>query len=149
MAKMSRIDWYLQWNTPIDAYVNTEEEQLLVTKFSALYSVAKAAKDNNELASNSNIAKWRKAYYGTLNALNKAGTKESDKKSRQLRKMVYEFVESKIDNSIPTPHMVPKYKSDLPLIEVTEDFLRYNIDNIFGKYLNDRDERATYVDGTS
>lgn len=27
--------------------------------------------------------------------------------------------------------------------------MRYNIDNIFGKYLNDRDERATYVDGTS
>lgn len=149
MAKISRIDWYLQWGMDVEAYVNTDEEQDLVNKFSALYSIAKAAKEKNELANTKNLQRWRKAYYGTLKALKKDGTEDSETNSRQLRKMVYEFVESKIDNSIPTPKMTPKYKSDLPLIETTEDFLRYNIDNIFGKYLNDRDERATYVDGTS
>lgn len=149
MAKISRIDWYLQWGMDVEAYVNTDEEQDLVNKFSALYSIAKAAKEKNELANTKNLQKWRKAYYGTLKALKKDGTEDRETNSRQLRKMVYEFVESKIDNSIPTPKMTPKYKSDLPLIETTEDFLRYNIDNIFGKYLNDRDERATYVDGTS
>lgn len=149
MAKISRIDWYLQWGMDVEAYVNTDEEQDLVNKFSALYSIAKAAKEKNELANTKNIQRWRKAYYGTLKALKKDGTEDNETDSRQLRKMVYEFVESKIDNSIPTPKMTPKYKSDLPLIETTEDFLRYNIDNIFGKYLNDRDERATYVDGTS
>ena len=149
MAKISRIDWYLQWGMDVEAYVNTDEEQDLVNKFSALYSIAKAAKEKNELANTKNLQRWRKAYYGTLKALKKDGTEDSETDSRQLRKMVYEFVESKIDNSIPTPKMTPKYKSDLPLIETTEDFLRYNIDNIFGKYLNDRDERATYVDGTS
>ena len=68
---------------------------------------------------------------------------------RQLRKVAYEFVESKVDNNIPTPRMTPQYKSDLPLVQVTEDFLRYNADCIFTKYVNDKSERATYIDGTS
>lgn len=146
--KVSAIDMYLQWSVPIDAYVNTPEEQILLNKFVALFSIAKGAKDSNALANDENIAKWRKAYYGTLGALNKDGS-ISKRKSRQLRKIAYEFVESKIDNNIPLPKMSPKYKSDLPLVQVTEDYLKYNIDNIFSKYLNDRSERSTYVDGTS
>nr|DAF31191.1 MAG TPA: Portal protein [Caudoviricetes sp.] len=146
--KVSAIDMYLQWSVPIDSYVNTPEEQILLNKFVALFSIAKGAKDSNALANDENIAKWRKAYYGTLGALNKDGS-ISKRKSRQLRKIAYEFVESKIDNNIPLPKMSPKYKSDLPLIQVTEDYLKYNIDNIFSKYLNDRSERSTYVDGTS
>lgn len=146
--KVSAIDMYLQWSVPIDSYVNTPEEQILLNKFVALFSIAKGAKDSNALANDENIAKWRKAYYGTLGALNKDGS-ISKRKSRQLRKIAYEFVESKIDNNIPLPKMSPKYKSDLPLVQVTEDYLKYNIDNIFSKYLNDRSERSTYVDGTS
>lgn len=146
--KLKSVDWYLQWAIPIPAYVNTSEEEDLVTKFSALYSIALGAKENNELCNSKNIAKWRKAYDGTLGALTKDG-KISDKHSRQLRKVVYEFVESKVDNNIPLPKMSPKYKSDLPLVQVTEDYLKYNIDCIFTKYLNDRSERSTYVDGTS
>lgn len=146
--KVSAIDMYLQWSVPIDSYVNTPEEQILLNKFVALFSIAKGAKESNALANDENIAKWRKAYYGTLGALNKDGS-ISKRKSRQLRKITYEFVESKIDNNIPLPKMSPKYKSDLPLVQVTEDYLKYNIDNIFSKYLNDRSERSTYVDGTS
>lgn len=146
--KVSAIDMYLQWSVPIDTYVNTPEEQILLNKFVALFSIAKGAKESNALANDENIAKWRKAYYGTLGALNKDGS-ISKRKSRQLRKIAYEFVESKIDNNIPLPKMSPKYKSDLPLVQVTEDYLKYNIDNIFSKYLNDRSERSTYVDGTS
>lgn len=146
--KVHAIDWYLQWAMPIASYVNTTEENTLVDKFAALYSMALGAQQMNELANTENIKKWRKAYLGTLKALNRDGT-ESEKGGRQLRKIGYEFVESKIDNSIPTPKMTPKYKSDLPLIEVTENFLQYEIDNIFAKYLNDRSERATYIDGTS
>ena len=146
--KVKAIDWYLQWAIEIPAYVNTPEEEDLVTKFSALYSIALGAKENNELSSSKNIAKWRKAYEGTLPALTKTG-KVSEKQSRQLRKVVYEFIESKVDNNIPLPKMSPKYKSDLPLVQVTEDYLKYNIDCIFTKYLNDRSERSTYVDGTS
>lgn len=145
---MDRVDLYLQWNINEKAYVNTPEEQERLNKFVALYSIAEAEKQRCEFANNENIAKWRKAYYGTLNALNKDGT-ESKRQSRQLRKLIYEFIESKIDNSIPMPRMMPKYKQDMPLVEVTDDFLKYEIDNIFTKYLNDRSERSTYVDGTS
>lgn len=146
--KLKAVDWYLQWAISIPSYVNTSEEEDLVTKFTALYSIALGAKENNRLSNSKNIKKWREAYEGTLPALTKDG-KESDEKSRQLRKVVYEFIESKVDNNIPLPKMSPKYKSDLPLVQVTEDYLKYNIDCIFTKYLNDRSERSTYVDGTS
>lgn len=144
----SRLDMYLQWGLDVPTYVNTPEENLLVNKFVSLYSMALAAKNANPLSNTENIAKWRKAYYGTLNALKADGT-ESKRKSKQLRKTIYEFVESKIDNSIPKPKMVPKYKRDTILVQSTEDYLKYNIDNIFTKYLNDKSERSTYVDGTS
>ena len=147
-SKIDRIDWYLQWAIDIPSYVNTPQEEEKINKFVPLYNIAKAAKESNYLANSENINRWRKAYEGILPALNQDGT-ESKRKMRQLRKMSYEFVESKVDNNIPSPHMIPQYKSDLPLVECTEDFLRYNVDNIFTKYVNDKSERATYIDGTS
>lgn len=145
---MSRIDWYLQHSVPLEPYVNTPEEEELVNKFSTLYSMALGAKQANYFANNENIETWRKAYYGILPTLDKDG-KPSKEQGRQLRKLAYEFVEAKVDNSIPTPKMKPKYKADIPLVAVTEDYLVYNTDVIFTKYLNDQSERSTYVDGTS
>ena len=145
--KLTRVDMYLQRNIA-DQYVNTEEENEHVDKFAELYSLALSAQQNTEEANPKNLAKWRKAYYGTLNALTKDG-EESTRKGRSLRKMVYELIESKIDNSIPMPKIRPRYKTDLPLVSVTENYLKFEVDGIFTKYLNDRSERSTYVDGTS
>ena len=145
--KLTRVDMYLQRNIA-DQYVNTEEENELVDKFAELYSLALSAQQNTEEANPKNLAKWRKAYYGTLNALTKDG-EESTRKGRSLRKMVYELIESKIYNSIPMPKIRPRYKTDLPLVSVTENYLKFEVDGIFTKYLNDRSERSTYVDGTS
>lgn len=145
--KLTRVDMYLQRNIS-EQYVNTKEENELVDKFAELYSLALSAQQNTEEANPKNLAKWRKAYYGTLNALTKDG-EESTRKGRSLRKMVYELIESKIDNSIPMPKIRPRYKTDLPLVSVTENYLKFEVDGIFTKYLNDRSERATYVDGTS
>lgn len=145
---MDRIDLYLQWDVDGERYVNTEEEQEKLNKFMALYTIAFAKKDSNPLSNNENIRKWRMSYLGTLGALNKDGT-ISKRKMKTLRKMVFEFVESKIDNNIPLPRMQAKHAEERPLVEVTEDYLKYEIDNMYGKYLNDRSERATYVDGTS
>ena len=145
--KLTRVDMYLQRNIA-EQYVNTEEENELVDKFAELYSLALSAQQNTEEANPKNLAKWRKAYYGTLNALTKDG-EESTRKGRSLRKMVYELIESKIDNSIPMPKIRPRYKTDLPLVSVTENYLKFEVDGIFTKYLNDRSERSTYVDGTS
>ena len=145
--KLTRVDMYLQRNIS-EQYVNTEAENELVDKFAELYSLALSAQQNTEEANPKNLAKWRKAYYGTLNALTKDG-EESTRKGRSLRKMVYELIESKIDNSIPMPKIRPRYKTDLPLVSVTENYLKFEVDGIFTKYLNDRSERSTYVDGTS
>ena len=146
MGDFSRIDLYLQENVN-KYYQNTDEEQSLVVKFNTLYTTAKGAQERNELASPKNVEKWRKAYYGTLGALNKQG-EESERKGRTPHKTIFELVESKIDNSIPLPKIQPRYKIDLPVIDITENYLKFEMDRILTKYLNDKSERSTYVDGT-
>ena len=146
MSKLSRIDLYLQ--SGIKAYyTNTDNENELVTKFDSLYKMAKIAHDENIFAKPENIEKWRKAYLGTLGALTKDG-EESKRKGRTPRKMIFELVESKVDNSVPMPKIQPRYKSDLPLIDVTENYLKFEMDRILTKFINDKSERSTYVDGT-
>lgn len=145
--KESRIDLYLQESVG-ETYVNTEEEQILVNKFQTLYSLAKSAHDGCEFCSPENLDKWRRAYYGTLGALNQDGT-ESKRKGRQLRKMIYELIESKVDNSIPMPKIQPRYKTDIPLVSTTENYLKFEVDRILTKYVNDKSERSTYIDGTT
>lgn len=145
--EISRIDLYLQQSVG-ENYVNTPEEQELVTKFHTLFQLAKSAQQQTEECNPENLEKWRAAYKGTLAALTKDG-QISKKKGRQLRKVCYEMIESKIDNSIPMPKMMPRYKSDIPLVDKTENFLKFEIGGVFTKYLNDKSERCTYVDGTS
>ena len=143
---ISRLDLYLQSLTN-KQYQNTDKETELVGKFNALYLMAKAAQEKCEEAKPSNLEKWRKAYKGTLNALKSDGT-ESTRKSRQLRKLAFEIVESKVDNSVPMPKIIPRYKSDVPLVDITEHYLKFEMDRVLTKYINDESERATYIDGT-
>lgn len=144
--KFSRLDLYLG-KCADEYYTNTEEENELVSKFVSLYNGARTAQNASEYCNTENLTKWRKAYLGTLNALKQDGT-ESTRKSRQLRKMVYEVIESKVDNSVPAPKMSPRYKSDLPLVSITENYLKFETSQILTKYNNDKSERATYIDGT-
>ena len=147
MSKLSRIDLYLQSNIK-KVYNNTDDEKILMDKFAELYNAAKAEHDKNMFSKPENIKKWRKAYYGTLGALKADGT-ESERASRQLRKTIFELVESKVDNSIPMPKMQPRYKMDLPVVDITENYLKFEMDKVLTKYNNDKSERSTYVDGTS
>ncbi len=144
---MDRIDLYLHQNIP-EYYANNNRENELVTKFTTLYEVSKSARDKHEQVNPKNLAKWRKAYLGTLNALDIKTGEESQRKARQLKKIVYETIESKVDNSLPMPKMVPRYKTDLYLVDRTESYLKYEADTILAKEINDRSERATYIDGT-
>lgn len=146
MGKINRLDLYLQQNIG-SYYNNTEEENALLEKFLMLYDGAKQAQDACEHCSPANLKKWRKAYEGTLNALKRDGT-ESERQSRSLRKMAFEIVESLVDNSMPLPKIVPRYKTDLPLVNVTENYLKYEADRILPRYENDKSERSTYMDGT-
>ncbi len=145
---MDRIDLYLQYGVP-QAYCNTKREEELVNKFVSLYTMAKSVQESTVEANPANLEKWRKAYYGVLNALDIKTGEESKRKSRSLNKLIYELVESKIDNSIPMPKMMARYKSDTYLIDKTENYIKYEASKILTKYVNDKSERATYVDGTS
>lgn len=147
MSVLDRVDLYLQWNNKTAGYTNTDEENKLCDKFSTLYTMALAYKEKSEYASSANVTMWRKAYEGILNALDSQGA-ESKKKSRQLRKMAWEMVESKVDNSIPMAKIQARYKLDMPLVDITENYLKFELDNILTFFVNDRSERATYVDGT-
>lgn len=144
---MNRIDLYLN-KTSGKSYTNTKEEQELLEKFTQLYTQALAAQKATEEANPLNIDKWRKAYQGKLGALKRDGT-VSTRQSRQVRKVVYEMIESKIDNSVPMPKITPRYKDDLPLVDITENYLKYEVDRILTKQVNDRSERSTYIDGTT
>lgn len=144
--KIDRIDLYL--GDVSETYQNTDRENELLNKFVTLYNNAKTAQERCEYCTPDNLDKWRRAYLGTLNALTQEGT-ESKRKCRQMRKTAYEIVESTVDNSIPMPKMQPRYKNDLPLVAVTENYLKYEMERILTKINNDRSERATYVDGTS
>ena len=142
----SRIDLYL--GDISESYKNSDRENELLSKFVALYNHAKQAQERCEYASPQNLDKWRRAYLGTLNALKQDGT-ESERKCRQLRKVAYEIVESTIDNSIPMPKMQARYKDDLHLTSVTENYLKYEMERIVTKFNNDAMERSTYIDGTA
>lgn len=143
---MDRLDLYLQ-SSGAGYYKNTEAEDKLLNKFVSLFNIAKQAHDGCPHCSPDNLNKWRKAYEGTLNALKKDGT-ESERKSRQLKKMAFEIVESMVDNSLPMVKISPRYKDDLPLVNITENYLKFEADRILPRYKNDKSERATYVDGT-
>lgn len=145
---MDRIDLYLHTQNQ-KGYENTEKENEMVGKVAQLYSMAKGYQEGIEYANPKNLEMWRKAYLGTLNALDKRTGKESDRKSRQLRKMIYELIESKIDNSIPMPRVTPRRRDDISLVDVTETYLKFEMDRMLTEQENDRGERATYIDGTS
>lgn len=145
---LARIDLYLQWQTG-DRYVNTPEEQAMVEKVDALRSIAEGYQNGIEYASPQNLKKWRKAYLGILNALDKKTGEESKRKSVSLRKMIFELIESIVDNSIPMPRLKPRRKIDLPVVDITENYLKFEIDRMLTEQENDKGERATYIDGTS
>ncbi len=145
---MDRIDLYLMQSVN-KTYKNTPEEEALLNKFTTLYALSKSVKDEHWEVNPQNLEKWRKAYLGTLNALDTNTGEESKRKSRQLRKVCQEMIESKVDNSIPMPKMMPRHKSDRYLVDVTENYLKYEMDNILTKKDNDKCERSTLIDGTT
>ena len=145
---LARIDLYLQWQTG-DRYVNTPEEQAMVEKVDALRGIAEGYQNGIEYVSPQNLKKWRKAYLGTLNALDKNTGTESKRRSVPLRKMIFELIESTVDNSIPMPRLTPRRKTDLPVVDITEEYLKFEIDRMLTEQENDKGERATYIDGTS
>ncbi len=145
---MDRIDLYLQ-RTNEETYQNTKKEQQMVAKVNELYAMAKGVHDNCEYVNPKNLTKWRKAYKGTLNAIDLRTNDESNRKSENLRKVIYELIESKVDNSIPMPAIKARRRMDLSLADTTAEYMKYEMDRMLTEQENDRSERSTYIDGTS
>ena len=78
---MERIDLYLQQLSE-ERYNNSDKENEMVTKVATLYSMAKSVRDGISYVSPSNLVKWRKAYLGTLNALDKKNRGRKPTESR-------------------------------------------------------------------
>ena len=144
----SKLALYLQYNLN-DIYSNTTEESLLIEQVYILYSMAKSAYETNGVIPATELEKWRRAYYGTLPAQNIKTKQDSSKPGKQIRKLVYEMIESKIDTSIPMPRIRANSKALLPAVQRTEDMLKFEIDRLLSEGINDIAERNTYVDGTS
>lgn len=144
----TRLDLYLHQSS-VKYYTNTPSEEARVAQFESLYQRAKSWKEQQPQANPMMLDYYRRAYLAELNALNIDTGKESNRKMRKLKKLVYEMIESKIDNSIPLPKMVARYKSDKYLVDTTESFIKSEIDNLMAKYVNDAAERSTYIDGTT
>lgn len=145
---MDRLSLYLH-DSGIEYYANTADEEQRLEQFDTLYQRAKAAQECDRELQSATLDKYRRAYRGELGALDKDGKESTARPLRHLRKVVYEFIESKIDNSIPMPKMVARHRTDKYLVEVTEAFIKDNLDNLMAKYVNDAAERSTYIDGTS
>ena len=147
--QINRLDLYLNENTA-EFYQNTAAEEVLLQKFTVLYERARSAQQNDPELTEERLAMYRKAYDAELGPIDsQTGKVNNNKTLRQLRNLVYEMIESKVDNSIPMPKMVARYKDDKFLVDTTESYIKYNMDTLLAKYINDAAERATYIDGTS
>lgn len=132
-----------------EVYQNTEAEAKMAEQVYILYSMAKSSFDSNGVLPQTELEKWRRAYYGTLPAQDIKKKTDSEKPGKQIRKLVYEMIESKIDTAIPMPRIRSNSKALLPAVQRTEDMLKFEIDRILSEGLNDIAERNTYVDGTT
>ena len=89
------------------------------------------------------------AYYnGTREVQANPNTRKTPtKKASNVRNIVYELIESQVDNSIPAPKVRPIHPEDVELAKIIEDALRNEISKIKYHAINDEQERTTPIQG--
>lgn len=89
------------------------------------------------------------AYYnGTRDVqANPNSKKLPTKKASNVRNIVYELIESQVDNSIPAPKVRPIHEEDEELAKIIEEALRNEISKIKYHSINDEQERTTPIQG--
>jgi len=145
---LDRLDLYLQLNIA-ERYTNTADEMEQVTKVERLFAMARSEQEKHTEANPTNLEMWRKAYLGTLKALDVKTGKESTKGGRPIRKALFEIIEAKVDNAIPMPKVTPRRKIDTNTTDILEEYLKFETERMLSEQENDRGERATYIDGTT
>ena len=143
--KDSRVLTYLnQLNLPL--YVNTQEENILVSLWNSKFQVAQQEYEASRVNSK-NVIKWREAYLGKFKILDNEGN-ETENYMKALRKMCYELVEQKINHRIPAPKMTPRYHSDLVPVNATEALIKQEMKHMLSEETHDESEHATLIDST-
>ena len=75
--------------------------------------------------------------------------KKHPKKSRYLRNLVFELIETQVSSDIPMPKVTPKRARDEPLAKLIEAFLRNEVDRLKLESMHDRQQRTVPIQGGS
>lgn len=87
-------------------------------------------------------------YKGTREVQQNPNSKKTPtKKASNVRNIVYELIESQVDNSIPAPKVRPIHPEDVELAKNIEKALANEISKISYKKINDKQERTTPIQG--
>jgi len=82
----------------------------------------------------------------TRRSKNKGGGR-SDKKSENVRNVIYELIETEVDSSIPMPKVTAVHQEDEQQAEIIEQMLLNEIRELRFKEMNDISERIVAVQG--
>ena len=77
------------------------------------------------------------------------GTTLSEKKAYTYRNIIFEMIETQIDNRTPLPKITPRDPLDMPLALQLENYLKNEMDRLNSEEINDMAERGTYKHGTA
>lgn len=75
--------------------------------------------------------------------------KKHPKKTRYLRNLIFELIETQISSDIPMPKVTPKRARDEPLAKLIEAFLRNEVDRLRMESMHDRQQRTVPIQGGS
>lgn len=89
----------------------------------------------------------REAYYMGSNAIPRADGTGEAKPAANVRNIVYELIESQVDNAIPRPKVTALHPEDQELAHQLEALLEGEVRRLHLKEMNDRQERTVPIQG--
>lgn len=89
-----------------------------------------------------------KLYDGKANPKDPLTGAESSKKAYTFRNMIFELIETQINNAIPQPKVTPRDPENQGLASDIECYLQLEMDRLCSELVNDESERGVYKHGT-
>lgn len=96
-----------------------------------------------------NLKEYNEILCGTLASRNYGGSGNKPEKVKMCRNIVYELIESQVDNNIPTPKCTATREEDIKNAIRIENKLRNEVDRLNFETMLDVTERETPTDGGS
>lgn len=87
-------------------------------------------------------------YKGTNRVKARRGNeKYSNKVAYTFRNLVFELIETQINNGVPAPKITPRDKTNMDLALLAEGYLKSEMDRLQSESINDESERSVYKHG--